>query len=204
MTPTFGIDLDGTLGDYHGHFWAFACDWTGRTLPHPNAYDGTQPFWRYLGMSKETYRAVKLAYRQGGLKRSMPVYEGAAKLTRGLRAEGGVVVIATTRPYKAMPRMLHEDHDHWFRRNGCQYDDVIDGEHKYRRLYKVYGKSIVAVLDDLHEMVCQAAGLGIPALLLDKPYNRHSSLPEGCYRVEDLAAAKGVLEFLLKEWKANE
>lgn len=72
--PVVALDIDGTLGDYHGHFIRFAEQYIGRKLPDPYEITNGIPLHKYLHISKATYRQVKLAYRQGGMKRSMPVY----------------------------------------------------------------------------------------------------------------------------------
>lgn len=171
--PVVALDVDGTLGDYHGHFITFAEQWTGRTMPSPDHINPGMPLHRHLGMSKRTYRECKLAYRQGGLKRSMPVYPGARDLTVALRRVGAEVWICTTRPYLRLDN-IDPDTRHWLRRNGIQFDGVLYGEHKYRDLVKrVPRDNIVAVVDDLDDMLEQAFQLGIQQLYIkDQPYNR--------------------------------
>jgi hypothetical protein len=80
-----GLDIDGTIGDYHGHFLTFAAAWLGKAMPAPADINPGLPLHRHMRVSKERYRQVKLAYRQGGLKRSMPVYPGARELTVHVR-----------------------------------------------------------------------------------------------------------------------
>jgi hypothetical protein len=174
--PVVALDIDGTLGDYHAHFTRFAEQWTGRPMPDPRDINPAQPFHRHLGMSKTTYRACKLAYRQGGLKRSMPVYDGAAEMIREFRKAGADVWICTTRPYLRLDN-IDPDTRHWLRRNHIQYDGVLFGQNKYRDLSRIVpAESVVAVLDDLVEMVRQAATLGMPAYLRDQPYNRYTDV----------------------------
>lgn len=172
--PVIALDIDGTLGDYHGWFTMFAEMWTGRSMPSPSAINPALPFHRHLGMSKAYYRQCKLAYRQGGLERSMPVYPGAREMVRSFRKAGAAVWLCTTRPYL---RMDNSDVNtrHWLRRNGIQYDGLLYGPHKYRELVRQVGKShILAVLDDLAEMLYQAETLGIVGYIRDQPYNRYT------------------------------
>lgn len=140
-------------------------------MPDPAANTGGVPFYKHLGMSKHTYRQCKLAYRQGGMKRSMPCYDGASELTRQIRNKGVQVWICTTRPYLRLDN-IDPDTRHWLRRNRIQYDGVIYGEHKYRDLVKIHGKDkVIAVVDDLPEMVDQALDLGLWVCLRSQPYN---------------------------------
>jgi hypothetical protein len=174
--PVVALDIDGTLGDHHAHFIPFFEQWLGRQLPTPWANTGDVPFWRYLGVSKATYREAKLAYRQGGLKRSMPVYPYASELTRYIRSKGYQVWICTTRPYLRLDN-IDPDTRHWLReRAKVQHDGVLFGEHKYRDLVKIVGADrIHMVVDDLPEMLDQANKAGVPQqrlILRDQPYNR--------------------------------
>jgi hypothetical protein len=220
----FGIDIDGTLGDYHYHFLRFAAGWLGRTgWPGPTksrdepvvggwsntSYYGECSLAEYMGISKVTYRKIKLAYRQGGLKRSMPVFEGAANLTRALRAAGGEVWVCTTRPFLQYD-VVEPDTREWLRRNGIQYDGVLSGEHKYRDLVKTVGSlRVVAVLDDLPEMLVQAERLGIPVVLMSAPHNSWSKwLEGGSGRLwtawHPKGAALETMMDLLRKWEANQ
>jgi hypothetical protein len=140
-------------------------------MPDPAANTGGVPFYKHLGMSKAQYRKCKLAYRQGGMKRSMPCYPGARDLTIHIRNAGVQVWICTTRPYLRLDN-IDPDTRHWLKRNGIQYDGVLFGEHKYRDLVKILGhERIVAVVDDLPEMMDQALDLGLTACLRTQPYN---------------------------------
>ena len=169
--PVVGLDIDGTMGDYHGHFTRFAEQWSGRDMPQPDLNTDGVPLYKWLGMSKSTYRQCKLAYRQGGMKRSMPAYPGARELTRAIRNAGAEVWITTTRPYLRLDN-IDPDTRHWLRRNGIQHDGVLYGEHKYRDLKKYLGDRVLFVVDDLPEMVTQARDIGLTGLLRDQPYNR--------------------------------
>lgn len=185
------LDIDGNLCDYHAWFLQFAELYLGKKMPNPRDNTDGVPLYKWMGVSKQTYREVKLAYRQGGMKRSMPCYPGAADLCRTIRKMGVEVWICTTRPYLRLDN-IDPDTRHWLRRNKIQYDGVLFGEHKYRDLVKIVGKDrVVAVMDDLPELLKQAqqVGAGLP-ILRDQPYNRYSlHLP----RVADMEAASIVI-----------
>lgn len=200
--PVFGIDIDGTIGDYHGHFLRFASGWLGRELSL--AYNGSVSLAAHMGVSKATYRQVKLAYRRGGLKRSMPVYEGAANMVNSLRKRGALIVICTTRPYLQLDN-LEPDTREFLRRNSVQHDSILSGEHKYRDLKAIYGRdAVVSVLDDLPEMCRQAESVGIPWILKAMPYNETID-PIGHFgcHVSDLEMAGKVLHARLDEWEGK-
>lgn len=185
--PVVAIDIDGTLGDYHGHFLRFAADWYGREMPDAQQINPGLPLHKFMRTSKSTYRACKLAYRQGGLERSMPVYDGANELCRQIRATGTELWLCTTRPYLKLDSQSPNT-THWLRRNHIQFDHMLSGPNKYRDLVKQVGKNlIVAVLDDLPEMIYQASDLGLWTMIRDQPYNKHVNWH---YRAMDLHQAR--------------
>lgn len=198
IKPVVALDLDGTLGDYHGHFLRFAADWYGREMPDPTEINPGLPLHKFMRTSKATYRQCKLAYRQGGLERSMPVYDGANELCRSIRQAGAELWLCTTRPY-----LKHDTQSpntiHWLRRNGIQYDYMLSGPHKYRDLAKQVGtKRLVCVMDDLPEMIVQATSLGMDGVIRDQPYNKHFSWH---LRAMDMYDAQEGIMRLLKIWR---
>lgn len=172
--PVVALDIDGTLGPYHAHFTKFASEYVGRELPHH--YMGDVPFNKHLGLSKPLYRKIKLAYRRGGLKRSMPAYEGAAELTEAIRMRKARIVVCTTRPFLSMDE-VEPDTVHMLKRQGIKYDYIISGENKYRDLIKLVDKSrVVMVLEDQDDMLLQALSLGLPAVRAQGVHNYGSTL----------------------------
>ena len=161
--PIVALDLDGTLGDYHRHFERFAQMWTGRDIVWDAEVNG--PFYRQLGMSKAVYIQCKLAYRMGGMKRSIPMFEGAAELSRAVRGAGVAIAACTTRPYLAMST-IDLDTQHWLRRNAIKVDHILYGEHKYRDLVKSVGRSrVVCALDDDLSQLGVAERLGVVPIM---------------------------------------
>lgn len=175
IRPVVAIDIDGTLGDHHGHFHEFAESYVNQELGeaeeigsierrdrimrirHPYPYD--EEFSDWLGLPKGIYRETKLAYRQGGMKRLMPVHEGASELVANLRSIGAEVWLCTTRPYLRLDN-IDPDTREWLRRHDIGYDGLIYGEDKYHRLAEIVGPNrVVGVLDDLPEMFDEAEAL---------------------------------------------
>lgn len=137
--------------------------WTGRDIVWDPEVNGS--FAAQLGMSKATYRQCKLAYRMGGMKRSIPVFEGAADMVRAIRGAGVGVAACTTRPYLAMST-IDLDTQHWLRRNGIKVDHILYGEHKYRDLVKSVGRDrVVCALDDDLSQLGVAQKLGIVPIM---------------------------------------
>lgn len=200
LRPVVGLDIDGTSGEYHDHFIKFAEGWLGKDIPR--GYDGSVNLAQWCGIAKTTYRRVKLAYRQGGLKRSMPVNYYAREFTVELRKRGALVVICTTRPYLSL-EAVEADTRHWLRRNGIQHDGVITGEHKYRELVRTFGRRrVISVVDDLPEMLSQANESGVTGYLVNQPYNQppHPK-PWNGLRVDDLEEAAAEIMAEIEEWE---
>lgn len=208
LRPVVALDIDGTLGNWHDDFLQFAWRWLhGRAKMPPEhwyMYVG-EPLNRHLGVTKEVYRAVKLAYRQSGLKRDMAVFSGAVDLVRAVRNAGAEVWVCTTRPYLRLDN-IDPDTREWLERNEIAVDGVIYGEHKYRDLCELVGiERVVGALDDLPEKVQEAQAQGIAAMLIQRHHNQaywrdeRVALPS----LPRLPAAQEWLLAEIKEWKAR-
>jgi hypothetical protein len=207
MKPVVAIDIDGTLGDYHSHFLQFASGWYGREMPEASTINPGLPLHKFMRTSKATYRQCKLAYRQGGLERSMPVYTGAAELCRSVRKAGAELWLCTTRPYLKLDTQSPNTR-HWLKRNQIQYDHMLSGPNKYRDLVKnVYPPRIVCVLDDLPEMCEQAKSLNLLPVLRDQPYNRHYMVATVAnievFRAMNMRQAQEIILKRIQTWKAD-
>jgi hypothetical protein len=200
--PVFGFDIDGTLGEYHKHFVNFANEWLG-CWPRRSydMYDGSCSLAEFMGVSKDTYRKMKLAYRRGGMKRSMPEDRMMIETANVLRQQGAEIIICTTRPYLSLEN-IDIDTRHWLKRNGVKHDGVIWGEHKYRELAKARPNRVLAVIDDLPELVAQAESVGIPGMMIARHHNmawrsEHSTFDDDLDWTHILDACEG----MLNKWK---
>jgi phosphoglycolate phosphatase-like HAD superfamily hydrolase len=201
IRPVVAVDIDGTLGDYHGHFLDFAEQYLGHELDR--SYRGSPEFREWFAtknnVGSEEYRAIKLAYRQGGLKRSMPVFDGAQSLLREILAHDAELWLTTTRPYLSLDTVI-PDTVHWLERNAmADYDGMLFDEDKYTQLVeRVEPDRIVAIIDDLPEM-CDAA---------DKAVGRSVAILSGTYfnsffwdRRSDLWDVVAGIGSLIEKWK---
>ena len=196
--PVVAIDIDGTIGNFHEHFLKFAEGWYGRPMPRLDDMRPDVPLFKAMQTSKATYRKCKLAYRQGGLKRNMPIYPGARELTVSLRRKGAEVWLCTTRPYLSLDN-IEPDTRHWLSRHKIQYDGMLFGPNKYHDLVRQVGKDrVVAVLDDLPEMLDQAISLGLVTVVRDQPYNRDY---DQAFRARGIGPARAILEAELLFWR---
>lgn len=194
LRPVVGLDIDGTCGEYHEHFAEYAEGFLQRVvLRH---WDGTMPYWKCFGVSKTRYREMKLGYRQGRLKRSMPVIPGGPELAHAVRAAGAELWVCTTRPWLRLDN-IDPDTRFWLRNNRIPYDGVLFGETKYKDLASLVGiERVVAVLDDDSAQLQVAERYGLPGYLIDRPYNQEA---EGS-RLESLDVAAKVIIDNIKDW----
>jgi uncharacterized HAD superfamily protein len=171
VKPVVALDIDGTLGDYHGSLGRFASDYFGRHFDM-DGFNGTYELNEYLGLTKEEYRVMKLAYRQGGQKRMMPMFEGARELAEDLREAGAEIWITTTRPWQRFDS-TDPDTRHWLDRNGIPWDHLLFDDDKYSVLSNMVERSrIVAVLEDLASNYDRGQELELPMWLIKTQYNR--------------------------------
>lgn len=174
VRPVVAIDIDGTLADYHGHLHSFAEGWIGHDLRRD--YDGSEPFryWveRWWGLDHTAFRALKLAFRQGGMKRTMPIYPGAAELIEEVMMIGAEVWLTTTRPWERFDR-VDPDTREWLRRHAISYDGLLYDDDKLDALCeRIEPRRIVAVLDDQRDILMAAASRSLGPIMRETPYNR--------------------------------
>ncbi|QPX62606.1 nucleotide phosphohydrolase [Arthrobacter phage Wollypog] len=170
-SPIVALDIDGTLAEYYKHFHWFAELYTQRSLPVEFHRQYRGEFSEALSLDKELYRQIKLAYRQGGMKRSIPEKPYAGDLVRGLRKQGVAVWICTTRPWNRLDN-IDPDTNFWINRNLGRVDGVIYGEEKYQDLLDIVGsRPILGVVDDLPENTLKARSLGLETILLSGDHN---------------------------------
>lgn len=179
LAPVIGMDIDGTLGDWHRHFEWFLNQIYFPDRVHTASWRKGSEFSEALGMGKEDYRAAKLAYRQGGLKRCLPTFEidrisgddAVRDVIQGIRASGVQVWIGTTRPWLSLTT-VDPDTQYWLDRNVGRVDGLIYGEDKWADLLDIVGRDrILGVVDDLPENIIRASELNLPAAIRRGPHN---------------------------------
>ena len=207
VRPVVAIDIDGTLGDYHGHFLRFAENWLGRQRSTDTwwPYDGGESFsdWFIATYRTDitTFRKIKLAYRQGGMKRTMPIFNGAADLVGEMRERGAEVWLTTTRPWERFDR-VDPDTREWLRRHGIEFDGLLFHEDKLAELAdRIDPSRVVAVLDDQVEELRAARALGWTGILAESPFNR-GVLWSGARASGPLVAAR-IIDKLITYWEAE-
>jgi hypothetical protein len=163
IKPVVAVDIDGTLGDYHSHFDHFASEYLDK-CPQGKDYDAHLGPYRDWFSSRfdvtiDIYRQVKLAYRQGGMKRTMPIFQGAQALCWSIRDAGAELWITTTRPYLSLDNIV-PDTVEWLRRHEIEYDGMLFDDDKYTQLWnRIDHRRVVAVFDDTPELYDAANAL---------------------------------------------
>lgn len=169
VLPVVAFDIDGTLAQYHEHFLEFAANYLDHQ-PRPH-YDGSVELSDWLGISKEEYRQVKLAYRMGGGKRLMPSFGAVERIVNPL-GKFAEVWMTTTRPWQRFDS-TDPDTREWLRRHGIKFKGLIYGEHKYQELVDIVGQErIVAVVDDDPDQYDAADLIGVHPILVQRQHNR--------------------------------
>jgi 5'(3')-deoxyribonucleotidase len=199
IRPVVAVDIDGTLGDYHHHFLEFSEVYLDRDLRRH--WDGTGDWETYLGLDRRTYQELKLAYRQGGMKRSMPAFPMAAILMGEVQDAGAEVWITTTRPYNRLDN-VDPDTKEWLRRNKIPFDYMLYDEHKYERLaQQVDHGRVIAVLDDLPDQ-CEAAARLFGHEVVIMRYAMHNRYRQHAFHgAEDLKQACRMIKSRIEGWE---
>jgi hypothetical protein len=173
VRPVVAIDIDGTLGDYHGHFVRFAANWLGRSFVAVGAelYDGTLPFGEWFCSSFNVNSISTLAE----------------------------VWMTTTRPHDRYDR-VDPDTREWLARNGIEYDGLLFEDRKMEALAdRIEPGRVAFVLDDLPETLERASRLFPRAgtFLRCSAWNRGVRWP---LMIGDLLDARAVATAHLQDW----
>lgn len=205
IKPVVAVDIDGTLGQYHAHFLCFADAYLG-DVAGPMSYAGREPFreWfcREWQVDSRTWGDIKLAYRQGAQKRSMPAYPGVADLTRRITELGAELWMTTTRPHLRLDN-VDPDTRFWLEKQGVRYQYMLYDEDKYEQLANLVDRErVVAVLDDLPEQVQAAARLFGPGAVIMRStrWNWEWTWEQ---KAGTLLEAAVLIEYKINEWRAK-
>jgi hypothetical protein len=210
--PVVSLDVDGTIADYHGHFLRFAEGYFGKPFPSELTINPGLRLHHFMGIEHADYQKCKLAYRQGGLKRSMPPLRGIGDVIRQVRVEWATEVwICTTRPFNSLSS-LEEDTIEFLKRAGVGYDaiiiDPISRKDKYWELTRQSEGRVCAVVEDLPEQAWRAHELGLgPILIRNQPYNQISGendaglLPPNAIRWSTAEELRDLLRTAVYQWK---
>jgi len=169
--PVVLVDIDGTLAEYHDALTEFVNHYFDLPLVK-YAWNGEGDFEDYFGITQEQYREAKLAFRQGGMKRSMAVYPYVNRFMQDLSRVASVW-LTTTRPWQRLDN-VDPDTREWLRRNNIQYDGLLYDEFKYSKILDIIDRDrIVGVIEDLPEQYDHAEEMGLPVFQVVRLHNSH-------------------------------
>lgn len=181
IRPVVVFDIDGVLGDYHGFFQDFAEGYLDQKF-NESAYDGSEPhrdWYGRQGVSVEVFRTMKVAFRQGSYKRTMPPHRRVIQTVHKTKSKGAEIWLCTQRPYLSFDNIDHDTRA-WLDRHGVPFDYMLYHEEKYDQLEQRVSKHrVVAIVDDTPEMYDEASrvfGEDIP-ILYKGIYNRAVTRP---------------------------
>jgi hypothetical protein len=201
VRPVIALDIDGTLANYHEHFFQFATEYYGRTFR--KGYDGSITIANWMGISKEEYRQCKLAYRLGGMKRCIPPYlrpPHTTNLVDSLRRREVEIWFTTTRPYLKLDT-TDPDTREWLRRQDLTYEGLIYDDNKYETLLDIVGPNrIIGIVDDDPEQYDRAEQLELFPIQIARQHNLSCRRP---VLAATLAVALKMLIYRYDRWRAK-
>lgn len=157
---TIGIDVDGTMYQYHTAFVYMARHYLGVNMPPAWAWDSWD--WPYQYLTESEAEWMRTTAVELGLYRYGHIMKGAIVAIRELAREHDIIAI-THRPRNAVPDTLA-----WL-----TYADLpLSGVHI---LTERQAKSVVAydvLIDDKPANVEDAIGHGRIGVLFDQPWNK--------------------------------
>ncbi len=188
-----GVDIDGVLADYPGHFLHFL----NKELGTNHQLEGIRDYdiGASLQLPRDLYEDIKDKFRQTGQKRYMGILPGAKDFLEGLKADGYGIVLLTARPYKKYKRIF-ADTQEWLKAKELVYDCILWDEDKCARLVREFGSGQVKFFVEDHiGNANKMSQLGMKVFLVDKPYNQ-GELGKGVVRVQCLDEIREILKGL--------
>jgi hypothetical protein len=155
VPPIVAVDIDGTLSEYHDAISRFSCNYWNVPL-RKEPWNGVGNFEDWLGLTRLQYQEAKLAYRQGGYKRTAAWQPGAMEFMWWLAQQPVEIWITTTRPWNRLDS-VDPDTRFWLDRHQVRYDHLLYDDHKYAKLAELVDPTrVICVIDDLPEMIAEA------------------------------------------------
>jgi hypothetical protein len=163
-------DLDGVLADYSFSFRDFIQGKTG-VAPIEFTDDIFKAYDPVLGA--KTVRKLKHEYRESGMKRFMPLCDGAYSFIKHMHIRGYSIVFLTSRPVHKYGRIF-SDTLHWLRKNMLWEDGrdaIIFSENKNAEALAQF-PNIEFMVEDMLHYANAIAEAGKPCYLIEQPYNK--------------------------------
>lgn len=163
-----------------------------------NVIADLRPWQKKLGESQggapmndrtvQLLESLKEDFYRGGGFRDLPAIEGAAEGMRALKALGYTIVLVTARPQWQYKR-LYADTMYWLQQHGIVYDNILFNKDKAEAIYEhIFPARPKFFIEDRDKHALEVAGIGVPVLLMDYPYNQGVAETDLITRVSDWSA----------------
>jgi len=184
-----GVDIDGVLLNYPEAFIDFVAketktekDITKFAHSNYNIYDELASF---LGLDKETLKALKHKFRSEGHKQNMKPLAGAAWFINRLQQKGFKVILLSARPVEEYPNLFY-DTIVSLNRAEIPFDGIYFSDNKEVEILKRF-PTISYFVEDCGANAEKIAGINKPVFLLNKTYNTLTQENEFIVRCKDLS-----------------
>jgi uncharacterized HAD superfamily protein len=161
------FDIDGCLNYYPDPWVDFLNDKLGTWYTDLNEAKAS--------ISYQEYKDIKYQYRESGVKRTLPVREGARKTLQQLKKNGYTILILTSRPFDKHKSLFKQTTD-WLYANKLPYDGIIFGENKYLEVL-TKAPTLRFMVEDHRYYANLIAKWGYRVYLVDNKYNQGDILP---------------------------
>lgn len=174
---TIAIDLDGCLYDYNSTMreWMVSQGWDRNQFPDPQVY-AFLPSW---GLDRPTWNAEMIkAVKAGFLFRTGNALGDGIAGANSIGLSGHKLLVNSSRIFGDIGHLATRFTAQWLRENDINADqlNIVGGDPKDK--LKV---EFDLIIDDAPINIQTAIDAGRKAVLLDRPWNRESSLPRASY-----------------------
>lgn len=170
QSKTVIFDFDGVLVYYPEGFLDFVKSQTGIEVAI-DALRSPDDLWTQLGIPLDKYQELKRQFIEGGGLLSLEPVAEAVKLVEDLRVHGYSVAIVTSRDKAALEKMELDSY-RWLLLNDVKVDGIYFTLDK-ARFVKKHFCDVRMFIDDNPLEVERMKEAGIPAMCLDRPYNKN-------------------------------
>lgn len=195
MKPQVAVDIDGVLTDAMGPLLAIINADLGVELDQNDlttwfAFDELlASYQQAIGRPIDDY--IEAILHRERFLLAQPLYLPAITGMRRLAGLASKLWIITSRKTSYGPHIARETKQ-WLDEHGFVYDELIFESDKARFCRE---QKISYLIEDRDTTVLEAQTMGIGALLIDQPWNRHVNATglNGIWRLRDLSRAAAVI-----------
>jgi uncharacterized HAD superfamily protein len=135
-------------------------------------------------VSYKAYKDIKYNYRECGIKATLPVRPGAAKLTKSLKDIGYTILVITSRPFDEHKSLYKQTTD-WLDAKSIVYDGLIFGKDKHIQVL-TQAPHLRFMVEDHRYYANLVSQWGYKVFLVNSKYNQGEEM-DRVYRINDLS-----------------